>query len=255
MSVWGKVLGAGAGFALGGPLGALVGAAAGHYIAKLRANALSAEQDGAPFSVGHESQQERQVIFATALVALAAKLTKADGVVSREEIEKFKTIFNIPDSEIKAVGAIFDQAKTTADGFEPYAEQVGQLFQSTPAVLENLIGSLFEIAKSDGWVHDAEFQYIEKVAQILGLDSKTFARVSEHYIHEDGDQDPYNVLGIASDVSESEIKARYRELAVKNHPDKLIANGMPDELIHKATEKLAVINSAYEKVCAQRNIK
>ena len=95
MSVWGKVLGAGAGFALGGPLGALVGAAAGHYIAKFRANALSAEQGGRPSSVGHESQQARQVIFATALVVLAAKLAKADGVVSREEIEKFKTIFNI----------------------------------------------------------------------------------------------------------------------------------------------------------------
>ena len=71
MSVWGKVLGAGAGFALGGPLGALVGAAAGHYIAKFRANALSAEQGGRPSSVGHESQQARQVIFATALVVLA----------------------------------------------------------------------------------------------------------------------------------------------------------------------------------------
>ena len=255
MSVWGKVLGAGAGFALGGPLGALVGAAAGHYIAKFRANALSAERDGGPFSVGHESQQARQVIFATALVALAAKLTKADGVVSREEIEKFKTIFNIPDSEIKAVGAIFDQAKKTADGFEPYAEQVGQLFQSTPAVLENLIGSLFEIAKSDGWVHDAEFQYIEKVAQIFGLDAKTFARVSEYYLHESSDRDPYNVLGIASDLSDSEVKTRYRELAVQNHPDKLIANGMPDGLIQKATEKLAVINSAYDKVCAQRNLR
>lgn len=255
MSVWGKVLGAGAGFALGGPLGALVGVAAGHYIAKFRANALLAEQDRGTSSRGHESQQARQVIFATALVVLAAKLTKADGVVSREEIEKFKTIFNIPDSEIKAVGAIFDQAKETADGFEPYAEQVGKLFESTPAVLENLIGGLFEIAKSDGWVHEAELKYIKKVAQIFGLDSKTFARVSEHYVHEDSDRDPYIVLGIASDTSNLEVKARYRELAVQNHPDKLIASGMPDELVQKATEKLAVINSAYEKVCAQRNIK
>ena len=114
---------------------------------------------------------------------------------------------------------------------------------------------MFEIAKSDGWVHDAEFQYIEKVAQIFGLDATTFARVSEYYLHESSDRDPYNILGIAPDVSDSEIKARYRELAVQNHPDKLIASGMPDELVQKATEKLAVINSAYEKVCTQRDIK
>ena len=142
MSVWGKVLGAGAGFALGGPLGALVGAAAGHYIAKFRANALSSEgSDNASFS-GENSQEARQVVFATALVVLSAKLAKADGVVSREEIVKFKSIFNIPKSEISSVGAIFDKAKETADGFEPYAEQVAQLFQSTPAVLENLVGAL-----------------------------------------------------------------------------------------------------------------
>lgn len=255
MSVWGKLLGAGAGFALGGPLGALVGVAAGHYIAKFRANALSAERDGVPSRRGTQTQEDRQVIFATALVVLAAKLTKADGVVSREEIEKFKSVFNVPDSEIKAVGAIFDQAKESADGFQPYAEQVGNLFQSSPTVLENLIGGLFEIARSDGWVHDAELKYIREVAQIFGLDSGTFARMSEYYAHEGGERDPYSILGIASNVSARELKARYRELAVQHHPDKLIAGGMPDELVQKATDKLAVINSAYEKICAQRNIK
>ena len=255
MSVWGKVLGAGAGFALGGPLGALVGAAAGHYIAKFRANALSAEgAENASFP-GGSSREARQVIFATALVVLAAKLAKADGVVSREEIAKFKTIFNIPESEISSVGAIFDKAKTTADGFEPYAEQVAKLFRSTPAVLENLVGALFEIAKSDGWVHDAELRYLRKVSGIFSLDSTTFDRISAQFSSEDSEPDPYSVLGIAPDVPDRQLKARYRELAVQHHPDKLIANGMPDEFVEKANEKLALINAAYDKICAQRNIK
>ena len=155
MSVWGKIIGAGAGFAIGGPLGALVGAAAGHYIAKFRANALSAEEAENTSLLGENSPETRQVIFTTGLVVLAAKLAKADGVVSREEIERFKTIFNIPASELAAVGAVFDEAKTTTDGFEKYAEQLAKLFQSSPAVLENLISALFEIAKSDGSVHEA----------------------------------------------------------------------------------------------------
>ena len=255
MSVWGKVLGAGAGFALGGPLGALVGAAAGHYIAKFRANALSSEgSDNASFS-GENSQEARQVVFATALVVLSAKLAKADGVVSREEVVRFKSIFNIPKSEISSVGAIFDKAKETADGFEPYAEQVAQLFQSTPAVLENLVGALFEIAKSDGWVHEAELRYLRNVSRIFGLDSGTFARISSQYAPEDGEPDPHSVLGVSSDTPDQQLKARYRELVVQHHPDKLIANGMPSEFVQKANEKLALINSSYDKICAQRNIK
>jgi len=255
MSVWGKVLGAGAGFALGGPLGALVGAAAGHYIAKFRANALLAEgSDNASFPE-ENSRAARQVVFATALVVLAAKLAKADGVVSREEIAKFKSIFNVPESEISSVGAIFDKAKETADGFEPYAEQVAKLFRSTPAVLENLVGALFEIAKSDGWVHEAELSYLQRVSEIFGLDSNTFERISAQFAPGDSDPDPYSVLGVAPDVSDRQLKARYRELAVQHHPDKLIANGMPNEFVEKATEKLALINSAYDKICAQRIIK
>ena len=255
MSVWGKVLGAGAGFALGGPLGALVGAAAGHYIAKFRADALSAEgTKNASFS-RVSSREARQVIFATALVVLAAKLAKADGVVSREEIAKFKSIFNIPESEISSVGAIFDKAKATADGFEPYAEQVAELFRSTPAVLENLVGALFEIAKSDGWVHDAELRYLRKVSQIFNLDSTTFERISAQFFPGDSETDPYSILGMSSDASDRQLKARYRELAVQHHPDKLMANGMPNEFVEKANGKLALINSAYDKICAQRNIK
>ena len=252
MSVWGKVLGAGAGFALGGPLGALVGAAAGHYIAKFRANALAAESDS---FTGETGRQARQVIFATALVVLAAKLAKADGVVSRQEIERFKVIFNIPESELSGVGAIFDEAKATAGGFEEYAQQVATLFRSTPAVLENLIGALFEIAKADGWVHQAELEYIEKVSQIFGLDSRTFDSICAQFSPKDSEPDPYAVLGVLSDVSDGKLKARYRELVIEHHPDKLIANGMPDEFVEKANEKLALINSAYDKICAQRNIK
>jgi DnaJ like chaperone protein len=189
-------------------------------------------------------------------VVLAAKLVKANGVVSREEIVPSKSIFNIPQSAMSLVGAIFDKAKETANGFEAYVEEVAHLFRSTPAVSENLVGALCKIAKSDGWVDEAELRYLGKVAQAYGLGSRTFAHISAQHAPEDGD-DPgrHSVLGVSTDVPDQQLKARYQELVVQHHPDKLITNGMPNELVEKANEKLVFINFTYDKICVQRNIR
>jgi len=247
MSIWGKVIGGVAGFALGGPLGALLGAVAGHAIDKAHGGGGSV--------LGRVSREEqRQVAFTLAVIALGAKMAKADGQVTRDEVAAFKELFRIPPTEVNNVAKIFDRAKTSTAGFELYAQQVANLFPHEPAVLEELLGGLFHIAKADGVLHPAELQYLKQVADIFGFDQHTFERITA--THSGDDQaSPYEVLGVTAETTDAEIKAAYRKLIHENHPDKLMAQGLPQEFIDLANEKMAVINAAYDKIKKLRGLK
>ena len=254
MSIWGKILGASVGFALGGPLGALAGAAAGHYIGRVRADAIAAEGIGGSASFSESENSRRQVSFAVAVIVLAAKLAKADGVVTRDEIETFKQVFHIPIHEVDNVGAIFDEAKASPDNFELYAQQIGIIFGNNPAVLEEFLNALFCIAKSDSVVHPAELQYLKEVANIFGFTSGEFERIAA--MHMPGaSSDTYQILGVTRDITNKELKAHYRALVLEHHPDKLIAQGLPEEFVEQANEKLARINAAYDQICTERGQK
>lgn len=253
MSIWGKILGASIGFAFGGPLGALVGAATGHYIGRFRADAVAAERIDEGSRSGTQRNDYRQISFAVSVVVLAAKLAKADGTVTRTEIEAFKKVFHIPEHEIKDVGKIFDEAKESSEGFEPYAYQVAQMFKNNPPVLEELLNALFYVAKSDNVIHAAELKYLQAVAKILGLKQSNFDRI--HSIHSQKPlSDPYSILGVSRDMPDKELKARHRNLVLKHHPDKLIAEGMPVEFVEQANDKLACINAAYDEICMERRL-
>ncbi|MSP81536.1 MAG: molecular chaperone DjiA [Alphaproteobacteria bacterium] len=242
MSIWGKVLGGVAGFALGGPLGALIGAVAGHVVD--RASGQGAGPDVAT----------KQVAFTIALVVLAAKLAKADGVVTRDEVAAFKRVFRIPESEIRGVGELFNRAKADAAGFEPYARQIGEIFQGRPAILEELLDALFVIAKADGTISGPEIALLEKVAQRFGLEDGVFARLAaEHGAAVS--KDPYVILGVARSVGDPELKAAYRKLVRENHPDTLMADGMPPEFAALANQRLALINDAYDRLARERGLR
>ena len=186
MAIWGKILGAAAGLAVGGPLGALVGGIAGHAYDRIKAD--RDEPDGEP-------SLAKQTTFAIAVIVLSAKMAKADGTVTRDEIDAFKQIFQVPPDEVKNVGRLFNQARKDSHGFEPYAKQVGRLFQSNPAVLEELLGGLFHIAKADGIAHPAELDFLSRVAEIFGFDEATFERLKVAHLGAAMD-DPYTVLGL-----------------------------------------------------------
>jgi len=252
MSVWGKVIGGVAGFALGGPLGAILGTVAGHAVDKIRAEEAAAAYGAIP---GGAENAQRQAAFTTAIIVLSAKMAKADGQVTREEVDAFKAVFQIPPHEMAAVGQVFDEAKQDAGGFEPYAEQISQLFQHQPQVMEELIGALFHIAMADGVFHPGEEAYLKRVALIFGFTEHEFDRLKAIHLQGIGGEDeadPYAILDVAHDATDDEIKKVYRKLVVENHPDKLTAQGLPQEFIDLANEKLATINAAYDRIQKQR---
>jgi len=256
MSIWGAILGGTAGFiALGGPLGALLGAAAGHAIGRLGRRKDAADQAPVPpeFDGVDPRAATRQVAFTIAVIALGAKMAKADGVVTRAEVEAFKQVFRVPDDEMKNVGRIFDQARKSPLGFEAYAGQVARMFKHQRAVLEELLDGLFHIAKADGRAELTELDYLKKVAVIFGFSDQEFDRIRAEHLGSDA-ADPYEILGVSRDAENATIKAAYRKLVREHHPDRLMAKGMPKEFIELATEKLATVNAAWDKIAKERSI-
>jgi DnaJ like chaperone protein len=254
MSIWGKIIGGAAGFALGGPLGALLGGLAGHaadrYV-ESEAPAI-AGPSGSP-GAGDDRAATRQIAFTIAVIALGAKMAKADGQVDRSEVAAFKEVFQVPPSETANVARIFDLAKRDARGFEPYAKQIAKMFRKDSPVLEELLDGLFHIARADGRIHDAEIAYLAEVANLFGFSEADFARIREANVGPDK-ADPYTILGVSRDMSNDEIRAAWRKLVRDNHPDRLIAQGLPEEFVMLANQKVATINAAYDKVAKERGI-
>ena len=233
MSVWGKVSGAAAGLFVGGPIGALVGAVAGHFFL---------DRDSDP-----------GVTFTIAIIALAGKMARADGVVTEEEFNIFQRIFGVPPHEEANVRRIFNLARQDLAGFENYAGQIARLFMGNPAMLEDILDGLFEIAKADGVLHPCEAKFLERVAEIFGFAPNEFRRIrASHFAPEL--TDPYVILGLSYAADNDELKQTYRRLVRENHPDSLMARGVPAEFIKLANDKLAAINSAYGKIRTERGV-
>ena len=233
MSVWGKVSGAAAGLFVGGPVGAVVGAVVGHFF-------LDQESDPG-------------VTFTIAVVALAGKMARADGVVTEREFEVFREAFGVPPEEEKNVQRIFNLARQDVAGFEYYAGQIARLFVGNPAMLEDVLDGLFEIAKADGVLHPGEAAFLEKVAEIFGFAPNEYRRIrASHFAPEL--TDPYVILGVSYVADDEELKQTYRRLVRENHPDSLMARGVPQEFLKLANDKLAAINTAYEKIRAERGL-
>lgn len=254
MSIWGKIIGGAAGFAMGGPLGALLGTLAGHAVDRSNAeeNAAAAElENDRP---ADDRRATRQIAFTIAVIALGAKMAKADGTVSRSEVAAFKQVFKIPPKEVKNVARVFDQAKRDVAGFDAYARQLAQMFDERHPVLEELIDGLFHIARADGEIHEDEIAFMRDVAAIFGFGDADFARIREANLGPD-EADPYTMLGVRREQPDEDIRAAWRKLSRENHPDRLIADGLPPEFVELANEKMAAINAAYDRIAKERGIK
>jgi DnaJ like chaperone protein len=253
------VIGGVTGFALGGPLGAILGMIAGHAVDRSQGQAAERlvhwGQDYHAQDHYAMDREQRQVAFSVAVIVLGAKLAKVDGTVTRAEVNAFKEIFHIPAEAVADVGRIFNEARHEATGFEPYARQIADMFVHEPRVLEELLGGLFHVAKADGAVSRAEKAFIRAVARIFGFDERTFNRILASHIGGTGDMDPYAVLGLGRTAGDADIKKTYRRLIRENHPDVLIAQGMPPEFVAVANEKMAAINAAYDCIEKERGLR
>jgi DnaJ like chaperone protein len=237
--IWGKLGGVGLGMAVGGPLGALAGGVAGHFLV---------DREGAPFGT-----TPRDVVFTTGLVALAAKMAKSDGVVTPSEVEAFGRVVQVDEGARAGVVRLFDLAKKTTSGFEAYARQMASAFHDEPALLEDVLDGLFHIAKADGAIHEAEERYLRAVAEIFGFDEAAFRRIAARHVSLA--DDPYLVLGLEPGANDSEVKACYRKLVAESHPDRAIARGLPPEAVAITTRRLAAINAAYDRIAAERGLR
>jgi DnaJ like chaperone protein len=177
-------------------------------------------------------------------------MAKADGIVTQDEVRAFRQIFIVPSEQTRNVARLFDLAKQDTAGFETYAENMARLCGSGEpncAMLEDILDGLFHIAKADGLVHERELSFLRRVATIFEIDQSHFETiVTRHAVL--GQGDPYSVLGISRGTPFTEIRSRYRRLVAENHPDKLIARGVPEEFVAIANSRLAAINGAFEQI-------
>jgi len=236
MSIWGSLIGGMVGFSLGGPFGMLLGSLIGGKISKAKSG-----------SAGFRSFAQPQQIFALSLIVLSAKLSKADGQVSKEELIAVKDKLKIPENEIEQVGKIFNKAKEESAGYEPYAKQIAQIYQGNLNVLEEVINILFYIAEADGNVSQSELVMIENIAQIFGINQSQFNSIKESRKSSDK-LNPYIVLNSSPNEDLSSIRKKYIKLSKENHPDILISKGVPSEVIEESKKKMRAVNSAWDQI-------
>ena len=235
MSIWGSLIGGMLGLSLGGPFGMLIGSILGGKITRMRAQKN--------FSAIGQSQK----IFALSLIVLSAKLSNADGQVSREELVAVKEKLRIPENELDEVGKIFNQAKEESTGYEPYAQQIAQFYKGNLNVLEEVINILFYIAESDGEVTSEETRMIEKIAYIFGLSEKQYNSIKESRKSSDK-LNPYLVLESSPNDDLQTIRKRYIQLSKEHHPDLLLSKGVPEEVIEESKKTMRAINSAWDQI-------
>jgi DnaJ like chaperone protein len=235
MSIWGKL--AAAELLVSGSIGGLLGGRTAP--AHGRSSAADRPDNEVPFTVG--------------VIVLGAKMAKADGSVSRDEVRAFKEAFQVSPAEMKQAARMFQLAKQDAGGYEAYADELVTLFKGNRKLLEDVLEGLFHIAKADEALHPGEEGFLRQVAQRFGFSETEFSRIKARHVPGTA-RNPYEVLGVEPSISDDELKRHYRKLLADSQPDQLVARGVPKEFAAIATGKLAAINEAYDALAKERSL-
>jgi DnaJ like chaperone protein len=193
---------------------------------------------------------ESRVAFTIALVTLAAKMSKADGVSSPIEEQVLEHLFDVPENERPHLKRVFDLASQDVAGFEIYAGRMAKLLADEPELKISVLECLFHVASADGILHPGEDAFVARVAGIFEVPDADYKTVRRAFVHDP--DNPYDVLGVSSKASDEAIKTHYRRLVRENHPDALVAKGVPQEFLAASGRRLAAINAAYENILAER---
>lgn len=190
---------------------------------------------------------ERSVAFAIAVIALGAKMAKADGLVTRDEVTAFREVFQIARDDEAGAARVFNLARQDVAGFEEYAERIKAMFGEETGTLCDLMEGLFHIAVADGVYHPNEDQFLERVAGIFGISDQGFRALRSRFVP-DAKPDPYAVLGVTPETPVEEVRKHWRQLVRDMHPDRMLARGVPEEAIKLAEKRLIDINRAWEEI-------
>jgi DnaJ like chaperone protein len=239
MSIWKRLSEATSNLTIGSPVARLL-AGNGEVQNAAKRHELSAQPDNeVPFTLG--------------IIALSAKMAKADGRVTIDEVQAFKHAFKVSPGEMKEAARSFNLAKEDATGYEVLASELVDLFKGNRKLLEDVLEGLFHIAKADEAVHPREEQFLGQVAKLFGFTDAEFSHIKARHVVA-AKRNYYEVLGVGSLISDEELKRHYRKLMADNEPDKLLARGVPVEFVAIATEKIATITAAYEAIAKERSI-
>lgn len=233
MTIWQKISG----------LATFLGDAGGSVLHGL-GHVLGLEQD--------ESKPQLGVAFTIAVIALSAKMAKSDGLVSPLEVDAFKQVFQFSDDQAVHVAQVFNLAKQDTAGYEAYADQIAALLKDDRRLLQHVLEGLLFVASADGALHPKEDEFLADVARRFGFTDSEYRFFRARFVEDN--TSPYDVLKLAPTATDAEVRAQYRRLVRDNHPDKLMATGVPPEFIELATRKLAAINAAYDVVARERGL-
>ena len=222
----------------------------GDIVSRVSGTALSNALEVVRTVFAGDPELRRRVAFSVAMIALSAKMAKADGIVTQDEVRAFRQIFEVPQAETRNVARLYDIAKQDTAGFEVYAERLAAMCGSghpNCAMLEDILDGLFHIAKADGVVHEREVVFLRRISEIFEIDAGHFESILARHA-DTGAADPYKILGVEREASFEEIRKHYRRLVRENHPDRAIARGLPEEFVAIASTRVAALNTAYEEI-------
>ncbi|MEM0935104.1 MAG: molecular chaperone DjiA [Pseudomonadota bacterium] len=194
---------------------------------------------------------ERSVGFTIAVIALGAKMAKADGRVTRDEVTAFREVFTIPPADAPNAARVFDLARQDVAGYDAYARRIAAMFGAGHSTLVDLMEGLFHIALADGTYHPNEDDFLAQVAGIFGIEEREFRSLRARFV-EDATQDPYVVLGVPPDAPLEEVRAAWRKAVRESHPDVMMARGVPEEAMKIAERRLIDVNRAWEEIITER---
>ena len=205
------------------------------------------------FGLGRDAgRPQNDVAFTIGVIALSAKMAKADGVVSPAEVAAFKQVFQTSPAEADHVARIFNLAKQDVAGYETYADQIAALLKDDKKLRQDVLEGLMHVATADGALHPNEDAFLRDVAHRFGFSESEYRFFRARFVVDN--DNPYDVLKLSPEASAAEIKAQYRKLVSDNHPDKLMGRGVPAEFVEIANRKLAAINAAYDAIAKERGL-
>ncbi|MCP4092191.1 MAG: DnaJ domain-containing protein [Planctomycetes bacterium] len=272
MGIFGSIIGGTLGMLAGGPLGMVLGSVIGGQIGS---DSAQSDFGGSPYSGGgtarsgyervgrvnpRQAQRDLQLAFAMALTSLAAKVAKADGRVTQDEIEAFdhflKHSLHLSLEERKLAAEVFNQARNSTATTHEFTDQVRSIFRNQPDRLRDIVTILLAIALADGHLHPKEERLIQQIARDLGLSERDYqsCRATYKMSHGEPETSPYEVLGVSSSATDAEVRAAHRRLVREYHPDVLASKGLSEDFTEFAHEKMTAINDAWSRVKKQRNL-